>query len=148
MTGEGGHGNGEGLAERDEVEELEKAKQAYVTTYHPHRLFFVSCHTATMVKPIHPFTKLSPEERQKQIAPGDVWPVSSISFDREKREMVMTIRHHASATDMLKVPGSRELLGSAALWWASLTEKLYHLDAKDLTEQSTAVSWDPFFPTS
>ena len=55
--------------------------------------------------------------------------------------MVMSIRHHASATDLLKVPGSRELMGSAALWWASLTEKLYPLDAKDLDERSTAFSW-------
>ena len=108
------------------------------------QIVFVYCHTATMVKQVHPFTKLSPEEREKQIAPGDVWPVSSISFDKEKGEMVMTIRHHASATDMLKVPGSRELLGSAALWWASLTEKLYPLDAKDLAEQSKAFSWTPF----
>ena len=92
-----------------------------------------------MVKAIHPFAKLSPEERQKEITPGDVWPVSSISFDREKGEMVMAIRHHASATDMLKVPGSRELLGSAALWWASLTEKLYPLDAKDLAEEAYQV---------
>ena len=111
------------LAGLEAVEAL--GDEAYVTTCHPRRMFLFLCHAATMVKPIHPFTKLSPEERQKEITPGDVWPVSSISFDREKGEMVMAIRHHASATDMLKVPGSRELLGSAALWWASLTEKLY-----------------------
>ena len=117
---------------------------ACVTTCCLHRLSLFVCRAATMVKPIHPFAKLSPEERQKEVTPGDVWPVSSISFDREKGEMVMAIRHHASATDMLKVPGSRELLGSAALWWASLTEKLYPLDAKDLEEQSKAFSWTPF----
>ena len=118
--------------------------EACVTTCYLHRLSLFFCRAATMVKAIHPFAKLSPEERQKEITPGDVWPVSSISFDREKGERVMAIRHQASATDMLKVPGSRELLGSAALWWASLTEKLYPLDAKDLAEQSKAFSWTPF----
>ena len=130
------------LAGLEAVEAL--GDEAYATTCHPRRMILFLCHAATMDKPIHPFTKLSQEERQKEITPGDVWPVSSISFDREKGEMVMAIRHHASATDMLKVPGSRELLGSAALWWASLTEKLYPLDAKDLAEQSTAFSWTPF----
>ena len=73
--------------------------EACVTTCYLHRLSLFLCQAATMVKPIHPFAELSPEECQKEITPGDVWPVSSISFDREKGEMVMAIRHHASATD-------------------------------------------------
>ena len=73
--------------------------EACVTTCYLHRLSLFLCQAATMVKPIHPFAELSPEECQKEITPGDVWPVSSISFGREKGEMVMANRHHASATD-------------------------------------------------
>ena len=73
--------------------------EACMTTCYLHRLSLFLCQAATMVKPIHPFAELSPEECQKEITPGDVWPVSSISFGREKGEMVMANRHHASATD-------------------------------------------------
>ena len=45
MTGAGRHGDGEELAGRDGVRELEKVLQAYVTTYHPCRLFLSLPHS-------------------------------------------------------------------------------------------------------